>query len=337
MPRVFFAEVWPDAPARDALDALARGCAAQTGGRAAVSSNLHLTLAFVGEVATSRVTALQPIGLAATAAVLPFTLTLDQIGAFRSAGIAWIGTSTLPPELEQVVRTLNDELERRISDRAPGIPAAYVTPAHAVARQAASLELAAPIAWRVESVAPNGSESLRGGVRYRALAEWPPRRPGGRPLASVDLVALQLQAAGARCPRRSRAAPRATHRAGRRSRSSCACTSSPSPDRTASPTRTARARPEETEPALGRLPGAEERRVGVEHPEVVDRPLLELAQELRVVDVGGARPELIPARADAALEIRNHPAHVVRDDLEVREAGRTDPANTMCAIATLVS
>jgi len=171
MLRVFFA-VWPDAPARAALDALARACAAQNGGRAAAASNLHLTLAFVGEIATSRVATLQSTGLAATVAVAPFTLTLDRIGAFRSAGIAWIGASTLPPELERVARTLNDELSNAgySTERRTFQP--HVTLARRC-RRAADAEPVAPIAWRVDSVVLNVSEASRGGVTYRALAEWP--------------------------------------------------------------------------------------------------------------------------------------------------------------------
>jgi len=175
--RVFFA-VWPDATARNVLDALARDCAARTGGRAAVSSNLHLTLAFVGEIETSRVATLQAIGLAATAAVAPFTLALDRIGAFRSAGITWIGTSTLAPALGHIVQRLTDELSNAgfPTERRPFQP--HVTLARRC-RQVASAELVAPIAWRVESVVLNGSESVRGGVQYRALAECP--LPGRAP------------------------------------------------------------------------------------------------------------------------------------------------------------
>jgi len=169
--RVFFA-VWPDAPARNALDTLARERAAQAGGRAAASSNLHLTLAFVGEIEMTRVATLQAIGLAATAAVAPFTLALDRIGAFRSAGIVWIGTSTLPPALDRIVRELNDELSNGgfPTERRPFQP--HVTLARRC-RQVASADLVAPIAWRVESVVLNVSESVRGGVQYRALAECP--------------------------------------------------------------------------------------------------------------------------------------------------------------------
>ena len=175
-PRVFFA-VWPDADACALLASLARDCAARTGGRAALSSNLHLTLAFVGEVERSRVATLQAIGLAACAAAAPFTLTLDRVGAFRKAGIAWVGASVLPPQLERVVRALNGELSCGgfPTERRPFQP--HVTLARRC-RKAASVELAAPIAWRVGRVVLNVSEPLRGGVRYRALAEWPLEGPG---------------------------------------------------------------------------------------------------------------------------------------------------------------
>jgi 2'-5' RNA ligase len=175
--RVFFA-VWPDASVRATLASLARDCAAQAGGRPAVSSNLHLTLAFVGEVATSRVATLRAIGLAASSAAAPFTLTLDRVGAFRSAGIVWVGAATLPPELERIVRELNGELSNAgfPTERRAFQP--HVTLARRC-RKAANPELAAPIPWRVESVALNVSESLRGGVSYRALAEWP--LPGRAP------------------------------------------------------------------------------------------------------------------------------------------------------------
>src|SRR6185503_21231415 len=61
---------------------------------------------------------------------------------------------------------------------------------------------------------------------------------------------------------------------------------------------------EELEAALRGRSGAEQRGVGVEATEVVDRPLLHRAQQRLVVDVGGPGAELIPAVADAALEVR---------------------------------
>src|SRR5271169_5800680 len=63
--------------------------------------------------------------------------------------------------------------------------------------------------------------------------------------------------------------------------------------------------PEELEPAPGCLHGAKERRVGVEEVKVVDWPALELSQDCAVIDIRGARAELVPPRSDAAFEIRN--------------------------------
>ena len=77
---------------------------------------------------------------------------------------------------------------------------------------------------------------------------------------------------------------------------------------------------EELQPALDRVRRAEQRRVAVEHAEVVDRSLLESAAGARVVGVVGALAELVESAADAALEVRHHAAQVVGDDLQVRMA-----------------
>jgi 2'-5' RNA ligase len=168
--RVFFA-VWPDAAARDALAKLANEVAAEAGGRAPALANLHLTLAFVGEVAEERVAALCAIGLEAASGVPAFDLSLDRVGAFRGSGIAWAGASSVPAGLAQLVSQLNDALT------AQGFPAdprpfhAHVTLARRC-RRAADFGIAAPIAWRVGRLTLNASEALPAGPRYRALADW---------------------------------------------------------------------------------------------------------------------------------------------------------------------
>src|SRR5690349_17152675 len=70
----------------------------------------------------------------------------------------------------------------------------------------------------------------------------------------------------------------------------------------------------------GAAVGAEHRRVDVEALlEVVDRALLlEAALERLVVLVRGARADLVPAGADAALEHRHDPAEMMHDQLETR-------------------
>jgi len=103
--RTFFA-LWPDAGARDALSALAGEIAARTRGRAPAAGNLHLTLAFLGDVVPARLAVLRAIGAAVAAAVPRFALVFDRVGAFGEAGIAWAGASAPPRELERLAQLL---------------------------------------------------------------------------------------------------------------------------------------------------------------------------------------------------------------------------------------
>jgi len=168
--RTFFA-LWPDPPARDALAARARDTAVVAQGRAPVAENLHLTLAFLGDVAATRIATLRAIGLAVASAVPPFTLTLDRAGAFRGAGIAWAGASATPPELERLVQLLSGALAKEgfPTERRAFQP--HVTLARRC-RGPASAGIAAPIAWRVKRITLNASETLPGGPQYHELADW---------------------------------------------------------------------------------------------------------------------------------------------------------------------
>ena len=168
--RTFFA-VWPGAEGRDAIAAVARDVAKRSGGVAPRPENHHLTLAFVGEIAPDRLAALEQVGAASARASQPFTLSLDRVGAFHYAGIAWLGASLIPEALEHLVAALRDGLA---SERFP-VEArsfrAHVTLARRSAPVAASsIE---PIAFRVERMTLCASELTRGGSIYRELAGWP--------------------------------------------------------------------------------------------------------------------------------------------------------------------
>jgi 2'-5' RNA ligase len=169
--RVFFA-IWPDATARDALATLASTVAAEAGGRIPAIENLHLTLAFVGEVATDRVEALVAAGLAATAGVPAFDLVLDRVGAFRGSGIAWAGASSVPAELAQLLGQLNAALTAQGFRTDPRPFQAHVTLARRCRRQPRAIQ-ATPIAWIVAKLALNASDLGAAGPRYRELAAWP--------------------------------------------------------------------------------------------------------------------------------------------------------------------
>lgn len=169
--RVFFA-VWPDAATHGAIAALSRETAIRAGGKAPPPSNLHLTLAFVGDVQTERLAALQAIGGEAARATPPFTLTLDRLGGFRDAGIAWLGATPAPPELDGLVRRMRGALG------AAGFPVdarpfrVHVTLARRCRNRVRAAAIA-PIAWRVERLTLCASDLGGEASRYRDLAAWP--------------------------------------------------------------------------------------------------------------------------------------------------------------------
>ena len=78
-------------------------------------------------------------------------------------------------------------------------------------------------------------------------------------------------------------------------------------------------RREEIVAAARRRDGAVQRRVGIEHVEIVERRALQAALLGKRV-LGIRAPEnLAEAQADLVGEIGDHPAHVMRDDLELRQ------------------
>jgi 2'-5' RNA ligase len=179
--RTFFA-LWPDAGAGEALAALAHDIAARMDGRATVAGNLHMTLAFLGDVAATRIGTLGEIGGAAASEAPPFALALDRVGTFRGAGIAWAGTSMPPAGLLHLVRRLGEALSASgfaIEQRAfhP-----HVTLARRCRRPGGGAA-AAPIAWTVARLSLNVSERASAGPRYRELAGWP---LGARPAQQVS-------------------------------------------------------------------------------------------------------------------------------------------------------
>jgi 2'-5' RNA ligase len=169
--RAFFA-LWPDPAARDALALLTRDVAALAQGHAAPAANLHLTLAFVGDVAPARVTGLCAIGAAVAANASQFTLTLDRTGTFRGTGITWLGTGETPPHLERLGRSLAEGLAAGGFAVEPRAFSPHVTLARRC-RTRADVALAAPIAWVANRLVLNVSDLRSGTPTYRELASWP--------------------------------------------------------------------------------------------------------------------------------------------------------------------
>jgi RNA 2',3'-cyclic 3'-phosphodiesterase len=166
MDRLFFA-CWPSEDAARALSRMARELAARLQGRPVPDGKAHLTLVFLGEVPAGR----QDAALAAAESVRgePFTMSLDRLGAFHHAGVAWAGASVPDPALLALQGALEEALRLRGFDLETRPYKPHVT----LVRRVGSVfrgETIDPIAWRATDYALVRSEAGTG--RYTTMKKF---------------------------------------------------------------------------------------------------------------------------------------------------------------------
>ena len=158
MARLFFA-VWPDAPAAARLAKLAGELAVVSGGKPVDPAKVHLTLAFLGELSAGEAGVASRA--AAGAASRAFTISLDCVGSFRAARVAWAGALDPQPEL----LALQADLARRLVDAGLTLEdrpyAPHATLARGIRRPVPRARIE-PIAWTVDAFTLVRSESGTG-------------------------------------------------------------------------------------------------------------------------------------------------------------------------------
>ncbi len=167
--RLFFA-LWPEPALRAELAAIAADLRSACGGRAPPPANIHLTLAFIGPLAASRLPELT--GIAAGLQAAPFDLTLDRIGCWRAQRLAWAAPRHCPAALAALTGALRDGLQ------AGSFPVERRSfrPHVTLLRDIASppeWEDCRALRWRARSFVLASSEAAPRGVRYRVIGEWP--------------------------------------------------------------------------------------------------------------------------------------------------------------------
>src|SRR5262249_59616030 len=89
---------------------------------------------------------------------------------------------------------------------------------------------------------------------------------------------------------------------------------------------------EERESGFHRVPRAEQRRVTVEHPEIVDGAPAQASKRGSVFGIVASASELIEPATDAARAEGNHRAQVMRDDdqlgMTVERPGNYQPTHS---------
>ena len=136
------------------------------------AQNIHLTLAFIGAWPVARVPLLVGIGsrLRGDAA----ELTLDTLGGFSRARVAWIGASSEPASLAELAAALWTEL----SGAGIALDPRPLHPHLTLARQCGGpypRDATGPFKWLVDDVSLMQSDTRPDGARYTAIAHW---RPG---------------------------------------------------------------------------------------------------------------------------------------------------------------
>jgi 2'-5' RNA ligase len=166
---MFFA-LWPRPEIQALLARHGRELERAVGGKPTRQESIHLTLAFLGDIALDRIDDVRGVG--ARAQFQPFTFALDTAGCWGHNGVAWLGPRATPEPLLSLVGSLRGALQEsgfRVEQR-PYL--AHVT----VVRKArcGPIELTfMPVEWRVDEFVLVRSQLNAGGSSYTIIGSWP--------------------------------------------------------------------------------------------------------------------------------------------------------------------
>lgn len=168
--RVFFA-LWPDEAALDGFDRVGKRLHALGGGRRMRRENLHITLAFIGEVPRQRIGILRRAAGQVVAA--PFSLRLDRLDCWRHKRIAWLGSSEPPLQLLTLVGQLYECLAGAGLPLEMGDFTTHVTLVRNVhCARCTPLPELDPIDWPVNEFVLAESMLAPEGARYGVIGRW---------------------------------------------------------------------------------------------------------------------------------------------------------------------
>lgn len=168
--RLFFA-LWPSGEEQRRMESAMRRRVETSRGRAIPAENLHVTLAFLGSVVTSRFE--RVVECARRVSGTPFFFDLDQIEVWARARVLCLTCSSTPPELmrlEEQLRfnILSEHFDIRQEEYKP-----HVTLARDVRGRNMREPIAPPMGWNVEEFVLVESRPGRSGSEYSVVERWP--------------------------------------------------------------------------------------------------------------------------------------------------------------------
>lgn len=168
--RLFFA-LWPDAATQTDWHHDLAPFLSPLGGRRMPARNLHLTLAFLGELPGDRVPELIRLGddLPASAIALRF----NAIECWKKAGLACLRPAETPPALTRLAGQLHTGLQMAGVNVEARAFRPHVTLARNIAVTTPALPVWPALSWQVATVALLRSRLTAEGSEYAVLHEWP--------------------------------------------------------------------------------------------------------------------------------------------------------------------
>lgn len=167
--RLFFA-LWPDDAARASLAGTVEALKRATTAKWVKPENLHITLAFLGEVDEDRL----PLVNRAADSIIgrSFKLELDRIEFWPRSGIVCLSPASTPEDLKKLVSGLTAELGGVgfVMESRPY--RAHLTVARKARPGVVSQALADPIDWNVRSFDLVESRISRAGSLYLVRESW---------------------------------------------------------------------------------------------------------------------------------------------------------------------
>ncbi|MTH45160.1 RNA 2',3'-cyclic phosphodiesterase [Intestinirhabdus alba] len=167
--RLFFALALPDATREEIIRWRAE-CFPPEAGRPVAADNLHLTLAFLGEVSAEKRRALTQ--LAGRIRQPGFTLRLDDAGQWPRSGIVWLGPRRSPRGLLQLADMLRAQAARSGCYQSPRPFHPHITLLRDVGQALAIPPPGFSWSFPVREFALYASAFSRGRTRYTQLQRW---------------------------------------------------------------------------------------------------------------------------------------------------------------------
>jgi RNA 2',3'-cyclic 3'-phosphodiesterase len=167
--RLFFA-LWPSSAEQDAFEQLMRPYVLASGGRAIPARNLHVTLAFLGQVPESKLEVVKQCA-DAVGSCGRIDLQFHRVEVWKRSRVLSLVPLATPPELSALVQRLkfnllSEQFETRQEEYRPHITLARD------AKKRIDEALPNPIAWSTTQFVLVQSETTVSGSSYTVLHYW---------------------------------------------------------------------------------------------------------------------------------------------------------------------